>query len=312
MEMARITSTDDVPKFVLTISGPGQQYDCSDPYPYEWYTTDAWMPECFLPNGGFGDQISFGESMTHSDEDSDNEYLDGFYADSTPPDEEHSYFFGYVLATLRGINFFKQVLDVDHNSGGAQVTNGKLVVGGISVGGIVALLANSVDDRLDGAFTWEATGAQEYSFKTLGVWMANRLASNSTYDPYAFIDCDDTSPDALTKKACEMLDYYDPVNFVRKNPVLIVTGAQDETFTPVAYQAAYNDYVADDCGGTCPKVSRALIGDVDHLYFLMLTDKMELRSMEAYGNKDPSYDDNPAADYYAVSTQAFSIRHFVH
>jgi hypothetical protein len=253
-------------------------------------------------------------------------WVEGFSGYDEPAVPEHHLLWSSVYGAMIAVNAIKKVFaadppDDDDDDSGLGFVNDTLVVGGFSAGGVASLILNTQDPRPDGVFTLSATGAWDYSLAQDGSSMTYLLTSQTysdPFDPFKSIDCgevrptdddddDDGSPPPVAEqKACQVVDYFDPVSFIDedhlpKHPALLVVGAQDEVFPIPAFQATFNFYQSV---GT--EVHRHLVGDFDHHYYWWV-DKSP-RDYEAYGSYDPTWQ---SSDFFPFNHGLLSIRNFV-
>lgn len=246
--------------FVLAVSAPGQGYECGAGAPDE----DA--IECLAVNNQF-DQISHGEGMEPI-----TEWSRGFpgYGSGLPVNSKECMMWGYVNSGMRAVNVFKKVFD---QGSGQDIgfTNGKLVVAGISAGGIATLNLNGVDSRPDAVITLMSAGALFESVRQTGSSLTLFMYATGygdSFNPAYSIDCDDVGIDPLNyteleRKGCQTFEYIEPLQRTPLHPVLMLCGAQDEPFPVNAFEATY-DYLS----GFGQPVFRHYVADLDHACYL--------------------------------------------
>ena len=202
--------------FVLSISAPGQGYDCMNmeidpPVPGE----DANLPECQMyPDE---DQFSVGQGMN----DGPDCWHEGFYGyeSQIDPDPENHILWGYTTSAMRAINLFKQVFD-NNSTYDLGFTNGHLVVGGFSAGGMTSLLTHTQDlgdNDPDGFFALSSSGAFDNIVAQKGSALAYLLTMESyadEFDPEFSIDCPDVrlfpgNYSTPIERACQAIEYFE-------------------------------------------------------------------------------------------------------
>lgn len=232
--------------FVLGISAPGQGYDCS---------LESGKDECV--KYGY-DQISNGDPM------SSQEMREGF-ADAQFPHPERSMLYGYAHSGMRAVTVANELFG---ENGPAEVngwTDGDVVVAGISGGGVTTLIINGVDSRLDGAIAFAASGALADSIIQPGNWLAHNTTSD-LQTPLETIDCSDPENQTATT-VCNMISYMDPINYTPQNPVIMITGAQDEDFPVRATKRTRDTYLSN---APNQKIFMYLVSDMDHNWYMNL------------------------------------------
>ncbi|MCB9479409.1 MAG: hypothetical protein H6683_06975 [Deltaproteobacteria bacterium] len=288
--IAAMTSTNDKKTFVLSISGPGVGYRCSG-----WDAIDAFKPECYQPPVR-QNQISHGNIYRDS-----NDPFRGIAFGHGPNVDRH-YAWAYGMATFRGVDLFYNVFG-PLNGGfgkpnGIGFTDGRLVVGGISFGAVSALQLNNLDISEadvdvdawypEGIMAWHGSGAWQEVWAAEGSWNAYRAIVGPNnfiefdYDPAYSLDCtkydlnkacnDRDQFEAAEEAACCMQHYMDPASkdWRRKDivaDVLLVSGAQDESFNVKGFQETYLRLQDREPRDGSHRVYRMLQGDSDHFWY---------------------------------------------
>jgi len=219
------------PTFAISISGPGQGFDCPN------IDFEKGNPkECVAASyGGFEEsQKSVGDDMSSLDN-----YLEGFNGsrDVSPPppnEPDHSYGWDMGMSVLRAVKLFKMGLDTE------GWTNGWLVLGGYSFGGIMTLIINGVDDRIDGAFTMFACGGFKEILQVPGNNQAYRISGGVLDASYS---CDDPlGSESDIAKMCDMWEFFEPTVMPPKHDFLMVVGAEDESFSFAGFDKSVKTY----------------------------------------------------------------------
>jgi dienelactone hydrolase len=152
-------------------------------------------------------------------------------------DVRASWLYAYVHAVLRAVTVLQHRAGVD-----------KLVVTGVSMGGIASFIAGGVDDRLAGVFPMNASGGLVEAALG-GSWLGS-LARAARGRPLG-----------EDEEAQARLNALDPLAFSRQHGVLfMLAGAQDEFFPLPQVVATYDAIRA-------PYKRLALIPDFDHEWY---------------------------------------------
>lgn len=159
---------------------------------------------------------------------------------ATIPDPRGSWLHAYVYGVMRAVTVLSQRGDVDP---------ARIVITGVSMGGIGALLAGSLDTRIRGVMAVNASGGWEAAMAA-GSWLdlLVRGAGGRTRD----------TPDVRAFVAA-----FDPLRFVGQLavPVIFLAGAQDEFF-PI-------DQVIRTYEAVGPRADKrlSLMPDFDHQWY---------------------------------------------
>ncbi len=155
------------------------------------------------------------------------------------PDVRGSWIYAYAYACMRALTYLAQRADVDPRA---------LVVTGTSMGGVAALVANGVDDRIHALLAVASSGGIRAAARA-GSWFARLLAGSGR------LTIDSPGPRATLRAL-------DPLLFAptQKGKVVLLAGAQDEFFPIDQVLATYRALRA-------PLVRVALFPDFDHLWY---------------------------------------------
>lgn len=142
----------------------------------------------------------------------------GYRLFDTVPDPRGSWLWAHAVAAMRALTCLESRPDVDRD---------RLGITGFSAGGIVSLIAASVDDRIKAAVPLSGTGG----------WDVSVLSENSWF--YLLLDAA-----GLTTSSPEwgaFLQHLDPVSLLNTSaaPIMMVNGTVDEFFPLTAFNATY-------------------------------------------------------------------------
>ena len=138
----------------------------------------------------------------------------------TIPDVRGSWFWGHAMAALRAATCLETRSDVDSN---------RLGITGFSAGGVISLIASSVDDRIKAAVPLSGTHAWNIATQSPQAWQHALLkgAGYDTGDPHW-----QRLMDAIIAPAATVAQ--------SKSKVLMVDGSTDEFFPLTAFMATWN------------------------------------------------------------------------
>lgn len=146
---------------------------------------------------------------------------DHFFDAKTDP--RRSWLWSSSVALMRGLTFLQMR---------PEVNDEKLAVVGYSAGGMAALIAAGVDDRVKATVAWSATGYLDVAVQARPVpaWWVALLEGMSP----------PRTPSAPEWGA--LVDRLDPKNFLAgaRSPVLLINGTQDQYFPLSATSATYD------------------------------------------------------------------------
>jgi dienelactone hydrolase len=156
---------------------------------------------------------------------------------STVPDVRGSWLYAYAFSVQRAITYLQSRSDVD----------GKVVITGTSLGGIVSYIVNAVDDRVGGILVTNAAGRLAHA-TAHGSWLAKLIAGAGGLKP--------TDPGPS-----KFLGAFDPLAYPNQHgAVYLLAGTQDEFFP-------LDEVVATFRALRAPAKTLALIADYDHQWF---------------------------------------------
>lgn len=164
--------------------------------------------------------------------------LEGYRMFNTVPDPRGSWFWGHATAAMRGITCLENRPDVDPN---------RLGITGYSAGGVVTLIAASVDPRVDAAVALSGTGMWGEATKSPDAWQHNLLTE-------AGLDTSSAEWNAL-------LSEIEPGALLggADTPIWIVNGTSDEFFPITSHVASLGA-----AAGAGAWTRHSLVGNYDH------------------------------------------------
>ena len=249
--MARVASTSSVPVFALSISGPGQGYNCNTLSPKVGLPPECEDNVTILDWIGSpeGLQFSHGDKMAENSdrtEDRHGEFTEGIPADSSDPyHPDFTMLWGYAMSEMRAITLFKD--DNGLNSTSLNWVSDELIIGGFSAGGVTTLLVNGIDSRPDGAYAIASAAGFDKIFNTPGSWTNMNLADQAGETPAADMSFNCASPPSedYQKKACNLMDYFEQTLFTQQNDLLLAVGSQDESYSYASIQYTLENMTMD-------------------------------------------------------------------
>ena len=220
---------------------------------------------------------------------------------NTVPDARGSWFYAYTVALMRAVTYLTTREDVDKS---------RIAVVGESAGGVAALLASSVDQRVSTAIAISASGGFKEAVEA-GSWLATMMEKCGVKKD--------------SKRFKRLVEYLDPLVYARAScsATLLLAGFQDELFPITSLKPTYEALLESG-----QDVWWVLLPDWDRWYFrhagldcssypnMWLTKIREVGAvgywLQRHVLKNPLLQYEPALPKVAVSSQGGTLHFTVH